>query len=297
MNEFLFSFLITKFYSYNENILYILIDIEIFVEVQNCFEGFISKNKILNSFDMEYIKLDIKQTFYLPKEKNILFETMLDLHDNKTIYDYINNLFDIPRHSYHHLNIFINIFIGQYNKIKSKIRFIANDRDMTYEVIENFKKCTEYFIQGSFTNLLMDPNLINDKYKEKIIKIFSNDLKNEHFECPLIFINVIPQGKAYNYIYLFISKDYIGFHTFNKKNPENSDDFLNILKSQLNLETPVKKLKEIIDKDEYIITNDNFRKMVLIIYRIEAKLSVILMGETGCSKIFLIKELNEKKYI
>lgn len=88
---------------------------------------------------MEYIKLDIKQTFYLPKEKNILFETMLDLHDNKTIYVYINNFFDIPRHSYHYLNIFINIFIGQYIKVKSKIRFITNDRNMTYEIIEILK--------------------------------------------------------------------------------------------------------------------------------------------------------------
>lgn len=63
----------------------------------------------------------------------------------------------------------------------------------------------------------MGPNLINDKYKEKIAKIFSNDLINQYFECLLIFINVIPQGKAYNYIFLFISKDYIGFPTFNKK--------------------------------------------------------------------------------
>ena len=37
LNEFLFSFLITKFYSNSENVLYIPIDIEIFVEVPNCF--------------------------------------------------------------------------------------------------------------------------------------------------------------------------------------------------------------------------------------------------------------------
>jgi len=43
LNEFLFSFLITKFYSNSENIIYISKDIEIFVEVPNCFEEFISK--------------------------------------------------------------------------------------------------------------------------------------------------------------------------------------------------------------------------------------------------------------
>ena len=35
LNEFLFSFLITKFYSNSENVLYIPIDIEIYVEVPN----------------------------------------------------------------------------------------------------------------------------------------------------------------------------------------------------------------------------------------------------------------------
>ena len=52
-------------------------------------------------------------------------------------------------------------------------------------------------------------------------------------------------------------------------------------------------MKEIIDKDKYVITNDNFRKMVLIIYRIVANIPVILMGETGCGKTSLIRELNK----
>ena len=33
LNEFLFSFLITKFYTCNENIIYIPIDIEIYIEI------------------------------------------------------------------------------------------------------------------------------------------------------------------------------------------------------------------------------------------------------------------------
>ena len=45
--------------------------------------------------------------------------------------------------------------------------------------------------------------------------------------------------------------------------------------------------------DNYIITNDNFKKMVLIIYRIIADIPVILMGETGCGKTLLIKKLNQ----
>ena len=43
LNEFLFSLLITKFYSNNENIIYIPKEIEIYVEIPNCFTNFISK--------------------------------------------------------------------------------------------------------------------------------------------------------------------------------------------------------------------------------------------------------------
>ena len=52
-------------------------------------------------------------------------------------------------------------------------------------------------------------------------------------------------------------------------------------------------LLEIIERDKYVITIDNFRKMVLILYRIIANIPVILMGETGCGKTALIKKLNQ----
>ena len=45
--------------------------------------------------------------------------------------------------------------------------------------------------------------------------------------------------------------------------------------------------------DKYVITEDNFRKMILILYRIIANIPVILMGETGCGKTTLIKKLNQ----
>ena len=50
-------------------------------------------------------------------------------------------------------------------------------------------------------------------------------------------------------------------------------------------------LKEIIEKDNYVITKDNFKKMMLILYRISANIPVILMGETGCGKTGLIRKL------
>ena len=91
------------------------------------------------------------------------------------------------------------------------------------------------------------------------------------------------------------------------KKYHSSIDFLRELKNILFLDNPVgdekkniknikdKKISllEIINRDQYVITPDNFRKMILILYRIIAKIPVILMGETGCGKTALIKKLNQ----
>lgn len=115
----------------------------------------------MNCFDIEYILIDAKPEFYLSKEKIILFEYMLDLHDYKQIYDNINKYFDIQIHLISHSYIFINNLIGQYSKFKRNMIFINNKGNYTSEVIDYFKKCTEYFTQGSFANLMMNSNLIN----------------------------------------------------------------------------------------------------------------------------------------
>ena len=58
LSEFLFSFLVTKFYSNNENKIFIPKNIEIYIEVPNCFEDFISKFEILKLFDIDYITFE-----------------------------------------------------------------------------------------------------------------------------------------------------------------------------------------------------------------------------------------------
>ena len=76
--------------------------------------------------------------------------------------------------------------------------------------------------------------------------------------------------------------------------------YLKRLKHMLDLPNDVKK--DIDDKksllsilnlesDNYVITDDNYKKMVLLIYRIQANVPVIIMGETGCGKTTLIKKL------
>jgi len=57
----------------------------------------------------------------------------------------------------------------------------------------------------------------------------------------------------------------------------------------------LKSLLSIIEEKDnnYVITNDNFKKMVLLTYRIKANIPVIIMGETGCGKTSLIIKLNQ----
>ena len=45
--------------------------------------------------------------------------------------------------------------------------------------------------------------------------------------------------------------------------------------------------------DNYIFTDENYLKIALILLRIRAQIPVILMGETGCGKTFLIRKLSE----
>ena len=42
-----------------------------------------------------------------------------------------------------------------------------------------------------------------------------------------------------------------------------------------------------------VFTSDNFIKMILIIFRIQANIPVIMMGETGCGKTSLIRIISQ----
>ena len=80
------------------------------------------------------------------------------------------------------------------------------------------------------------------------------------------------------------------------------NDYLLQLKNILKLKNPVEKSKKCGSHDlisleeitgDYVLTPDNFTKMILIYMRIKAGIPVIMMGETGCGKTSLIKKLSE----
>ena len=334
LNEFLFSFLITKFYSNNENVIYIPTNIEIYVEIPNTFREFISNYGILKSFKNDDNIITIKNLPELNLSKDIiqLFSNMLGKYENYDIYQWLKQKIKLSRYSYHQIHIFINLFICQYRIFKGKkILFKINDRDVTEECIDSFAEATKYFTYGGFSKLLLEKkDNLSDKLDDIDIlsKEYDNDLEKENFDKKLIFIvenknpspgkNVKNVGVFYN---LDISKNALeNGEALGKLKPEekkererkkrelsldvfNKLEYLKILKIILDLKNPVTpeednpnnliSLIEILDKDEYIMTIDNFRKMILILYRIIANIPVILMGETGCGKTALIKKLNQ----
>ena len=157
--------------------------------------------------------------------------------------------------------------------------------DITEKIIGEFASAVKYFINGGFFKLLtgIEKN-INYDYIDELSEVYSNDLSKMKFQDPLIFI--IKDKKRYDELYIpsKYSKEY-----------KNSKDYLKRIKEILNLPNTVESLLSKIEEknNNYAITNDNFKKMILLLYRIISNIPVIIMGETGCGKTSLIIKLNQ----
>ena len=312
INEFLFSFLITKFYISNETIIYIPKNIEIYIEIPNCFKDYLSQFDILNIFPRQNISLNQISKLNLSPNIIDIFSKKILLNTNKEIEEkfikkYLNKSF---KYSYYQIMIFIKLFVTHmgfgnkrlifYETKKNKEGKIIEKKDLTEKNIRRFAESIKYFV-GGFQELLMKK--INDKELEKNGKDYIDLLFEEYdkyskdilFDKLLIFciretMKVyalqFPTIKPGEYrkpeYYLLMLKEALNLYNDVEKNLEkNNETFMSLL--------DILKYKT----DNYIITNDNFKKMVLIIYRIIADIPVILMGETGCGKTLLIKKLSQ----
>ena len=299
INEFFFSFLITKFYSNNENIIFIPKDISIYVEIPNCFEDYLSKFSILNIFNKENITIEKIPEFEYSDEIIDIFKRMLEIDSNEKIREFVKEHIGIPKYSFHQINIFIKLFISQYSQFKGKLTFSSNvngkKEDTTKRNIVEFAKCTRYFTNGGFAKLLTGIDKYNkDKtkdYIDKLSEVYDDDLSCMTFPSPLIFLN--PEKMKVHY-FKVPEKD--------SQEYKNSKEFLSRIKEILDIPNEVEKdekeLKSLIsileeENNNYVITNDNFRKIILLVYRIRANVPVIIMGETGCGKTMLITKLNQ----
>jgi hypothetical protein len=131
----------------------------------------------------------------------------------------------------------------------------------------------------------------NKDHIDLLSEAYANDLKGKKFDIPLIFIN--KEEKKYKTLKI---DEIISKKTNDLKN------YLYYMKKMLFIENEVnedkndlKSLLSILDykTDNYVITNDNFTKMILLVYRILADIPVIIMGETGCGKTALITKLSQ----
>jgi MoxR-like ATPase len=170
-------------------------------------------------------------------------------------------------------------------------------KDNTDDCIRDIAKSTTYFLDGEFSDLIMGEideeklKLENKDYIDLLSNAYENDLDGKIFDIPLIFIN----EEKMKYESLKID-DII-------KNKSNSlKDYLKWMKKMLYIANDVEKeengLKSLLSilnykTDNYVITNDNFTKMILLVYRILADIPVIIMGETGCGKTALITKLSQ----
>ena len=294
INEFLFSFLITKFYSNNENIIYIPNNIDIYVEIPNCFEDYLSKFNILNIFKQDNITFTTMPEFDYPKEIIDIFNRILNYNSNDDIKKFVKDYIGIEKYSYHQINIFIKIFLSQFYSLGNfKITNKSGD-NITKDFVKKFTPCTKYFTNGGFAQLLTnDDNKKNDKedYIDKLSNSFEDDVHKD-FKTPFYFIN--KDNDKYDL------KKYTPFIQANVY--KNSKYYLKKIKEYFLLPNEVEKdvgdkkslLSIIEEKDNnYVITNDNFNKMILLVYRIKANVPVIIMGDTGCGKTALITKLNQ----
>ena len=203
INEFLFSFLITKFYSNNENIIYIPNNIKIYIEVPNSCEDYLTKFGILNTFDRENIVLgELKkeeintsghivnvtmEPLYLKEEIREKFNNLNGIKENEDIENFIKTDIGLKGYSYHQIKTFIALYISQFDSINQKIKFTNSDGDITQDCIKYFADSTKYFINGGFQKKIMEKSYKN--IFELCLDAYKSDLEEGKFDTPLIFID------------------------------------------------------------------------------------------------------------
>ena len=286
INEFLFSLLITKFYVSNEDIIYIPKDIDIYIEIQNNFDNLLSKFGILNIFEKINITIENLPKLDLSKEIKDYFYRIFKYKSNEDIEKFIKTYFGNENYTYHQVHLFINLLMRLYDFGKIKFNNIENEKE-NKKIIDTFIQNMKYITEGCFNKYI-----INEDFNQKnVVDLQSEKLEDDisclNFDNPLIFF--IKEKEEIKMKEILIGK-------------ENSTKYLEKIKDILNLPNEVnidkdnkKSLLSILNYkiDNFVITYDTFKKMILLLNRIQLNIPFILMGETGCGKTTLIIKLNQ----
>jgi len=239
----------------------------------------------------------------------------------------INRHFKVENQNYYQKMNFIKILSVQFRKFTENAFFNYDiAKDMLIEdiiepsrklVIKNFIKLTSIFTHSPFDSVLLSQReslKIFNKYNEM------NDLKEEikslanNKQEVFSFDNIKPSLVFFNRDGGSLSiisnnnkndKEYIDLKTLWNCQNQNAEEelvdyknlgqeeYLDQIKILFSLDKFGKEdLKKICEElGNYIFVSDNFIKMVRIMLNIEAKIPVILMGETGVGKTKLLEML------
>ena len=229
------------------------------------------------------------------------------------IFEEIKRKIDFP--NYYQITSFIEVLAAQLKKFNQNFYLNANIINMFYNrkswkirsfIVESFIKIAKHFTEGALYKL------VKIKKIHKEIEDGIEDLSNNNHSI-VSFNNIAPfllffhegNSQLFSVITNTSSNDIKFKELFKLKNYQDYQSythlqFLHELKDILDVRNPVKKidardgeisLEEI--AGNYIFTEDNFVKMILILLKIRANIPVIMMGETGCGKTLLIKKLSE----
>ena len=241
----------------------------------------------------------------------------------------INKHFQVQNQNYYQKMNFIKILSIQFKKFTQNVYFnydIArlDGKEKIIEkarvaVIENFISLTKVFTRSPFDTVLLRQNKsieifgkydANKAVEEGIMALADDNNKQEIFSFKqikpsLVFFN--RDGGSLSIISNNDKKDkeYNNLKTlWNSQNLNKVEElvdyknmpheaFLEQIKKLFSLDkmeiADIKKLCE--NLGNYIFVSDNFIKMVRILLNIEAKIPVILMGETGVGKTKLLEML------
>ena len=241
----------------------------------------------------------------------------------------INKHFTVENQSYYQKMNFIKILSIQFKKFSKSSYFnyeYANENGLgemmkksRTAVIKNFIELTKLFTRSPFDTVLLKQKKSMDlfgKYDENQaieegVKALANEKQEifsfEQIKPSLVFFN--QDGESFSIISNNDRNDpeYKNLKAlWNSQNPNQNnwnelvdyknmkhENFLEQIKNLFALDKmSIEELKQLcINLGNYIFVSDNFIKMVRILLNIEAKIPVILMGETGVGKTKLLEML------